>query len=181
MSVLIALVAHSADLGPRLPHLTGTLPPPDALFPLMSGDGLRLASKYAYDILVAAAAIAVIGSLDSLLAAVGEMDGPLDTGQPNRLLIALGLGNIMSGLLEACRSPIHRPCAGLGPRRWTPDVARRGDCAHARAAVVLRSPAAAIDSGGSSRRRDDGHCGWAYQPMGGSGRNALGASTTIAN
>ena len=48
---------------------------------------------------ITALAIAVVGSLDSLLAAVGEADGPLDTAHhPNRLLIALGCGNLVSSL-----------------------------------------------------------------------------------
>src|SRR5205823_6606476 len=86
LAFAIGLLSHSVDFGPRLPHLSHALPGPDALFPLVSATGLRLASKYAYDLFIAALAIAVIGSLDSLLAAVGEMDGPLDTGhQPNRL------------------------------------------------------------------------------------------------
>ena len=99
VAAVTSLVAHSIDLGPRVPELSATLPAPDALFPLAAAAGLKLAYHYAYELLISAAAIAVIGSLDSLLAAVGEMDGPLDTGhQPNRLLIALGCGNMMSGL-----------------------------------------------------------------------------------
>ena len=99
LAVVVAYLFHSVDLGPRLPELESSLPAPDALFPLVSASGVRLVYRYFYDIMVAAAAIAVIGSLDSLLAAVGEMDGPLDTGhQPNRLLIALGFGNVMSAL-----------------------------------------------------------------------------------
>jgi MFS superfamily sulfate permease-like transporter len=99
VSVVVAYFFHSVDLGPRLPELKSSLPAPDALFPLMSASGVRLAYRYFYDIAIAAVAIAVIGSLDSLLAAVGEMDGPLDTGhQPNRLLIALGWGNVVSAL-----------------------------------------------------------------------------------
>ena len=99
VTAITSLLAHSIDLGPRLPELSAALPAPDALFPLAAAAGLKLVYRYAYELLVAAAAIAVIGSLDSLLAAVGEMDGPLDTGhQPNRLLIALGFGNIMSAL-----------------------------------------------------------------------------------
>lgn len=99
IAAVTSYFAHSIDLGPRLPELSATLPVPDALFPLGAAAGLKLVYHHSYEILVAAAAIAVVGSLDSLLAAVGEMDGPLDTGhQPNRLLIALGFGNIMSGL-----------------------------------------------------------------------------------
>jgi MFS superfamily sulfate permease-like transporter len=97
VSVVIAYFFHSIDLGPRLPEMSATLPVPDALRPLASAPGLKLAYRYFYEIAIAAAAIAVIGSLDSLLAAVGEMDGPLDTGhEPNRLLIALGFGNVFS-------------------------------------------------------------------------------------
>lgn len=99
IATVTSYFAPSIDLGPRLPELAATLPVPDALFPLGAAAGLKLAYHYFYDLLVAAAAIAVIGSLDSLLAAVGEMDGPLDTGhQPNRLLIALGFGNVTSAL-----------------------------------------------------------------------------------
>jgi MFS superfamily sulfate permease-like transporter len=70
---------HSIDLGPRLPEMNASLPVPDALLPLFSAPGFKLTSYYFSEIAVAAAAIAVIGSLDSLLAPVGEMDGPLET------------------------------------------------------------------------------------------------------
>jgi len=99
VAVVATYFFHAIDFGPRLPELKAALPAPEALFPLLSAPGLRLAYDHVYDIAIAAAAIAVIGSLDSLLAAVGEMDGPLDTGhQPNRLLIALGWGNVVSAL-----------------------------------------------------------------------------------
>jgi len=99
VAVVVTYFFHAVDLGPRLPELKAALPAPEALFPLLSAFGVRLAYDHIYDIAIAGAAIAVIGSLDSLLAAVGEMDGPLDTGhQPNRLLIALGCGNVVSGL-----------------------------------------------------------------------------------
>ncbi len=99
VAAVASLLWHSIDLGPRVPELSATLPVPDALFPLAARAGLQLAWQHLYELLAAAAAIAVIGSLDSLLAAVGEMEGPLDTEhQPNRLLIALGCGNMMSAL-----------------------------------------------------------------------------------
>jgi len=99
VAAIVSYFAHSIDLGPRLPALAASLPAPDALFALGTTSGLKLASRHFYELLVAALAIAVIGSLDSLLTAVGEMEGPLATGhQPNRLLIALGLGNIMSAM-----------------------------------------------------------------------------------
>ncbi len=96
-ATLVTLVFHG-DVGPRVPSL-GRLPLPDALLPLFSAEGVTLAVTYGYDLLVTALAIAVVGSLDSLLAAVGEADGPLDTAHhPNRLLVALGCGNLVSSL-----------------------------------------------------------------------------------
>ena len=66
---------------------------------MLSAEGVALALRFGYDLLVTALAIAVVGSLDSLLAAVGETEGPLDTAHhPNRLLIALGCGNLVSSL-----------------------------------------------------------------------------------
>lgn len=97
VAAFVTIVLHR-DVGPHVPSL-GRLPLPDALLPLFSADGITLAVTYGYDLLVTALAIAVVGSLDSLLAAVGEADGPLDTAHhPNRLLIALGCGNLVSSL-----------------------------------------------------------------------------------
>ena len=97
-AVLITGLIAGADVGPRVPFL-GKIPVPDALFPALSPDGLALALRFGYDLLITALAIAVVGSLDSLLAAVGEADGPLDTAHhPNRLLMALGCGNLVSSL-----------------------------------------------------------------------------------
>ena len=97
VAAVITLAIH-ADVGPRVPFL-GKLPLPDALLPLFGSDGIALAMQFGYDLVVTALAIAVVGSLDSLLAAVGEADGPLDTAHhPNRLLVALGCGNIVSSL-----------------------------------------------------------------------------------
>jgi MFS superfamily sulfate permease-like transporter len=94
----VITVAIHADVGPRVPFL-GKLPLPDALWPLLGPDGIALALRFGYDLAITALAIAVVGSLDSLLAAVGEADGPLDTAHhPNRLLVALGCGNIVSSL-----------------------------------------------------------------------------------
>jgi SulP family sulfate permease len=99
IATLLHFFAPSVALGDRLPAVSGALPVPDALLPLLSARGIELVYLHAYDILVAAFVIAVVGSLDSLLAAVGEADGPLDTGhQPNRLLLTVGLGNVVAGL-----------------------------------------------------------------------------------
>ena len=97
VATVVTMLLHG-DVGPRVPSL-GKLPLPDELMPLLTQDGIALAMTYGYDLLVTALAIAVVGSLDSLLAAVGEADGPLDTAhRPNRLLIALGCGNLVSSL-----------------------------------------------------------------------------------
>ncbi|MCC6198563.1 MAG: STAS domain-containing protein, partial [Burkholderiales bacterium] len=97
VAALITVLIHG-DIGPRVPFL-GKLPAPDALLALLSTEGMALAWRFGYDLLVTALAIAVVGSLDSLLAAVGETEGPLDTAHhPNRLLIALGCGNLVSSL-----------------------------------------------------------------------------------
>ena len=96
-AVVITGLIHG-DVGPRVPFL-GKIPAPDALLPVITADGVALALRFGYDLLITALAIAVVGSLDSLLAAVGEADGPLDTAHhPNRLLIALGCGNLVSSL-----------------------------------------------------------------------------------
>jgi len=95
VAVLITGVIHG-DVGPHVPFL-GKLPVPDALLPIVSADGIALALRYGYDLAITALAIGVVGSLDSLLAAVGEADGPLDTAHhPNRLLVALGCGDLVS-------------------------------------------------------------------------------------
>jgi SulP family sulfate permease len=96
VAVAITTLSPEADVGPRVPFL-GKIPAPDALAMLFSKAGLELAWTYRYDLIVTALAIAVVGSLDSLLAAVGETVGPLDTAHhPNRLLVALGCGNLVS-------------------------------------------------------------------------------------
>ena len=92
---LVITLAFHGDVGPRVPSL-GRLPTPDELLPLFSADGIALVVRYGYDVMITALAIAVVGSLDSLLAAVGEAEG-LDTAHhPNRLLVALGCGNLVS-------------------------------------------------------------------------------------
>ncbi len=94
----VITVAVHGDVGPRVPFL-GKVPAPDALFPALSAEGVALALRFGYDLVITSFAIAVVGSLDSLLAAVGEADGPLDTAHhPNRLLVALGCGNLVSSL-----------------------------------------------------------------------------------
>ena len=121
LAVGIGLVAPGVDFGPRIPFL-GALPTPDKLLPLFSREGFDLVWHYRYELVVAALTIAVVGSLDSLLSAVGEADGPLDTAHhPNRLLVALGSGNFMSSLfggLPVAYSSHHALATHSGaPRR----------------------------------------------------------------
>jgi len=127
LAVGIGLVAPGVDFGHSIPIL-GALPTPDKLLPLISREGFELVWHYRYDLVVAALTIAVVGSLDSLLSAVGEADGPLDTAHhPNRLLVALGSGNFMSSLfggLPVAYSSHHALAThGGGPRRMVSSLA----------------------------------------------------------
>ncbi len=127
LAVGIGLVAPGVDFGHSIPFL-GALPTPDKLLPLFSRQGFDLVWHYRYDLVVAALTIAVVGSLDSLLSAVGEADGPLDTAHhPNRLLVALGSGNFMSSLfggLPVAYSSHHALAThGGGPRRMVSSLA----------------------------------------------------------
>ena len=107
VAAVITVLIH-ADVGPRVPFL-GKIPAPDALLPMFTAEGVTLALRFGYDLIITALAIAVVGSLDSLLAAVGESEGPLDTAHhPNRLLIALGAAISCRRCSAACRSPIRR-------------------------------------------------------------------------
>ncbi|MEP7329305.1 MAG: SulP family inorganic anion transporter [Betaproteobacteria bacterium] len=120
VAVGIGLVAPGVDFGPHIPFL-GMLPAPDKLLPLFSHDGFDLVFRFRYELVVAALTIAVVGSLDSLLSAVGEADGPLDTAHhPNRLLVALGCGNFMSSLfggVPVAYSSHHALAAHAGGQR----------------------------------------------------------------
>ncbi len=99
IAMLIVGLVPDARTGPTLPPLSGTLPWPDALLPLLRAGGLELLLQHGYEVAFSAAVLAVVGALDSLLTAVGEEEGPLDAGhQPNRLIVTLGFGNIASAL-----------------------------------------------------------------------------------
>ena len=97
-AVAVAITTLSPDRGHRAARaVPGQDPGARRAGDAVLARGLELAFKYRYDLIVTALAIAVVGSLDSLLAAVGESDGPLDTAHhPNRLLVALGCGNLMA-------------------------------------------------------------------------------------
>jgi MFS superfamily sulfate permease-like transporter/CRP-like cAMP-binding protein len=111
LAALVMNVVPHAELGQFVPQLDESLPWPDALAPLLSWPGVKLVYDYRYIVGAGAMVLAVVGSLDSLMSAVGETDGPLEQShQPNRLLVTLGLGNLFSALfggLPMAYSSIH--------------------------------------------------------------------------
>jgi len=98
---LLAAALTLDDLGPRLGAIHATLPLPVALAPLGSAAGIDMLSARAPAVLGTAAAIAVIGSLDSLLAAVAVDVAHNTRHNPNRELVGLGVGNLVSGAFGA--------------------------------------------------------------------------------
>ncbi len=116
-ALILNLVPH-AEMGQFVPELNESLPWPDALAHLLAASGWKLVYDYRYVIAAGAVVLAVVGSLDSLMSAVGETDGPLEQShQPNRLLVTLGLGNVFSaffGGLPMAYSSIHSTAVGRG-------------------------------------------------------------------
>ena len=99
LAALVMNVVPDAHMGAFVPDLEEHLPWPNALARLATLPGLRLIYDYRYIVASGAMVLAVVGSLDSLMSAVGETDGPLEQShQPNRLLVTLGLGNVFSAL-----------------------------------------------------------------------------------
>lgn len=95
---LAAALFSSAPLGPTLGVVNASLLPPTALSPLLTAVGSRLVLSHWEPVMGTAAALAVIGSLDSLISAAGADVKHNTRHDPNRELIGLGLGNIVSGV-----------------------------------------------------------------------------------
>lgn len=93
---LAAALFSSAQLGPTLGAVKASLPPPTALSPLLTVAGGDLVLSHWQPVLGTAIALAVIGSLDSLISAAGTDVRHNTRHEPNRTLIGLGLGNIVS-------------------------------------------------------------------------------------
>jgi sulfate permease, SulP family len=93
----VAAMLPAAELGPRLGEISGALSPPVALAPLGTRSGIDLLASHWTTVVGTAAAIAVIGSLDSLLAAAAVDVAHNSTHHPNRELVGLGFGNLVSG------------------------------------------------------------------------------------
>lgn len=100
--LLFALV-HAAWPGISLGPLVGPLPPgvplPDVLLPLLESPGaLGLLRRHANLLVTTALALAVVGSLESVLNALAIDRRVNARHNPNRELLAFGIGNVASGL-----------------------------------------------------------------------------------
>ncbi|MGB8437540.1 MAG: SulP family inorganic anion transporter [Burkholderiales bacterium] len=93
----IAAILPATELGPRLGEISGALSLPVALEPLGTHSGINLLASHWTAVVGTAAAIAMIGSLDSLLAAAAVDVAHNTTHHPNRELVGLGFGNLVSG------------------------------------------------------------------------------------
>jgi len=106
--LLIALVAGSAlhattgqlfpgaELGPLLGPLPGTLPPPTALMPVATMDWAGPLRAHLPQLVATSFVIAIIGSLDALLAGVATDNAFRKRHNPNRLLVGQGAANVAS-------------------------------------------------------------------------------------
>jgi SulP family sulfate permease len=92
----IAAMLPAAELGPRLGEIGEALSLPVALEPLGTRLGIDLLASHWTAVVGTAAAIAVIGSLDSLLAAAAVDVAHNTTHRPNRELVGLGFGNLVA-------------------------------------------------------------------------------------
>jgi sulfate permease, SulP family len=93
---VVAEILPAAHLGARLGNLSAAFPLPTMLVPLGSRAGVELLASYWPPVVGTAAALAVIGSLDSLLAAAAVDVAHNTRHHPNRELVGLGLGNLVS-------------------------------------------------------------------------------------
>jgi len=98
LQAVLVSVWPDAQLGPYL----GVLPPdkvlPDALLPLLAVEPLALLQRHASAVLISAAVLALVGSLESLLAALAADQMVSARHDSRRELIALGAANIASGV-----------------------------------------------------------------------------------
>lgn len=92
--ILFPGVTAGGELGP----IGASLPAPDALAPAFTAPGQELLTRYWPPMLSTATAIAVIGSLDSLIGASAADLAHNTQHDPNRELVGLGLGNIVSSV-----------------------------------------------------------------------------------
>jgi SulP family sulfate permease len=86
-------------LGPQVGPLPQQLPTPDVLAPLFAtSTGPDLLLRHAEHLLVTALALAIVGSLETVLNALATDQRVHARHDPNRELVAFGAGNIASGI-----------------------------------------------------------------------------------
>jgi len=102
LQALLQAAWPDAPLGPHLERLTPQWVLPNALMPLLNAEPLALLQRHLSAVLTSAAVLALVGSLESLLAALASDQMTQTRHNSRRELISLGAANMMSGA-----------CAGL--------------------------------------------------------------------
>ena len=102
LQALLLAAWPQAPLGSCLETLTPQWVLPTALMPLLTGETLALLQRHAGAVLTSAAVLALVGALESLLAALASDQMAQTRHNSRRELIALGAANMISGA-----------CAGL--------------------------------------------------------------------
>jgi len=97
LQALMARVWPDAQLGPCLGVLSPDKVLPDALLPLLAREPLALLHRHAGAVLISAAVLALVGSLESLMVALAADQMVSARHNSRRELIALGTANIVSG------------------------------------------------------------------------------------
>lgn len=95
----IRVAAPGVALGPLVGTVPNALPLPDALAPLFGSSlASELFSRHAETLVGSALALAIVGSLETVLNALGTDRQRHTRHDPNRELIAFGAANVASGL-----------------------------------------------------------------------------------
>ncbi len=115
--VLVVGALPGTDIGPLFGAPAGGLPPPTALLPLADADTYAVVRRHLPQLLTTASVLAIIGSMDALLAAVG-MDAALNTRhRSNRFLVGQGLANVASRAGRRHAGHLSYGCADRGAPR----------------------------------------------------------------
>ncbi|HEX2541215.1 MAG TPA: SulP family inorganic anion transporter [Caldimonas sp.] len=96
---LVRFAWPGAALGPQVGPLPQQLPLPDVLVPLFATSTVfDLFLRHAEHLIVTALALAIVGSLETVLNALATDERVNARHEPNRELVAFGAGNIASGI-----------------------------------------------------------------------------------